>query len=582
VPVFSRKAAADNSCAAQTRSRFDESRKALNGAIEPFRIFKVTKNLEYSHSHDRIMQIELRWQCKLLITGKGIAVLKSKLICALALASACILSCRPTPHANLQNSKFEKPDSNEIAEYYSFYKKVDLRYDIELEKFNAETQDMTKVDRTSNDGVYYKALVAEKGNMGVLDLIRLLRIRSAIDSDPNRRESMLLSSILNDIELSNNKKLITTAASYFCPDESFLRKEFYIAEMNDFDKPFSILFDAYQQSSSQKNKKRIAAIIRRSFPTYDRKISNDEFVAEARKWYLNNYANIEMYSEYCYKGSSPFSDDVPLFIFKTAIPPEPNCDRQFFQDYEARTYRDSNGSDASLKIFEKGRLIHSEKGEVSFSIGANNGEINPAIAIGKDVTGRGVPDLVVEQWTGSASDGGYFLIFQLGKNFRKLCVLSATPGCYFENIDKYPQPVFVYYDSCPYLFWDGCSHADSPTPTIILKWKNDGFHVAPELMLAPEVKPNVNCSYDPDYHELAESFRKDESWAKEFRPPIELVSWVVNTLYEGHVKTAWSVFDRAWPANVPGKEEYRKQLEDAIKTSPYYEELNAWWSQQPK
>jgi hypothetical protein len=477
----------------------------------------------------------------------------------------------------------KNPDPNDCAKYYSFLQSVFAGYDRKLKEFAPAWKGMNgKEEAGEMAKLFSQVFSTQKGSLTNAQLIELLRFRATVDVAPDANESWFLEQII--MNLWHNRDDFARAVVYYCPDTIGFNHPFeiYVADHNEWDKPFLILTDAYQKSISVKNKKRIVTVIRRSFPTYNQKISDDEFVADARKWYLDNYANIEMYSEYCYKGSSPFSDDVPLFIFKTAIPPEPNCDRQFFHDYEARTYRDSNGSDAFLKVFEKGRLIHSEKGEVSFSIGANNDEINPAIAIGKDITGRGVPDLVVEQWTGSASDGGYFLIFQLSKNFRKLCVLSATPGCYFENMDKCPQPVFVYYDSCPYLFWDGCSHADSPTPTIILKWKNDGFHVAPEFMQTSEIKADVNCSDDSDYHELAESFRNDESWTKESRPPIELISWVLDSLYHGHVKTAWTMFDKAWPANVPGKEEYRKQLEDAIKTSPYYKELNAWWSQQPK
>jgi hypothetical protein len=62
-------------------------------------------------------------------------------------------------------------------------------------------------------------------------------------------------------------------------------------------------------------------------------------------------------------------------------------DKQVFEDYIVKTYRELEGPGAFIEIRYKGKQIYWEKAEVSYTIGTNSVDKGPLIAMGRDITG---------------------------------------------------------------------------------------------------------------------------------------------------------------------------------------------------
>ncbi len=98
---------------------------------------------------------------------------------------------------------------------------------------------------------------------------------------------------------------------------------------------------------------------------------------------------------------------------------------QVYGSYTVRVYRlsramnnDDQGKNASYEILKNGQRVYAERDGCEFFIGSFSP--NPLTEMGKDVTGDGLPNLVIENWSGAASGGGYFVVFQLARTFVKL------------------------------------------------------------------------------------------------------------------------------------------------------------------
>ena len=73
---------------------------------------------------------------------------------------------------------------------------------------------------------------------------------------------------------------------------------------------------------------------------------------------------------------------------------------------------------------------------------------NNLINMGKDITGKGEPNLVINEWSGGAHCCYTFDVFEIGKKFREITTLDAVEGDYahFEDIRRNGKLVFVASD----------------------------------------------------------------------------------------------------------------------------------------
>src|SRR5579863_9750021 len=109
--------------------------------------------------------------------------------------------------------------------------------------------------------------------------------------------------------------------------------------------------------------------------------------------------------------------------------PELKTQRYAFHDYEVRLYgnKDCDAEPesriAGFEILQGGKRVYMQTG-YSFAVGypleQDQSPDSVKIDIGTDLTGEGVPDLLVSEWTGGSHCCYRFHIFALGEKFKAI------------------------------------------------------------------------------------------------------------------------------------------------------------------
>jgi hypothetical protein len=229
---------------------------------------------------------------------------------------------------------------------------------------------------------------------------------------------------------------------------------------------------------------------------------------------------------------------------------------------------DDKGSRGSLEIYRGGEKVYSLAGH-RFSFGHVYSDEptldDELIAIGKDITGNGVPNLVVSEWTGGAHCCFLFHVYELGARFREVAVIDAGHGdfSHFSNHDGVGALEFVTAD-WTFAYWR-TSFAQSPAPQVILRFRDGAYELAPDLMKKPKPLQEV-------LQAEARRVRNDPSWSPRTQPPA-LWDHLLQLIYGGNGSLAREFLDKAWPLGIPGKEEFYQDFRSTLSQSPYYRAL---------
>ena len=111
------------------------------------------------------------------------------------------------------------------------------------------------------------------------------------------------------------------------------------------------------------------------------------------------------------------------------------------------------------------------------------------VKMGMDITGDGQPDLVISEWLGGANCCLIFHIFEIGPTFKKLGTIDAEfgdSGPHFIHPDKDSKNTGLAIQIHDWTFanWN-TDFADSPAPKVILRFSDNAYRIAPDLMRAP-------------------------------------------------------------------------------------------------
>jgi hypothetical protein len=248
--------------------------------------------------------------------------------------------------------------------------------------------------------------------------------------------------------------------------------------------------------------------------------------------------------------------------------------------YVVRVYFDQvtkDGSDAYYEILKDNKSVFQQKathkGE-KFFIGMMNDKDPDAsiVKMGVDITGNGQPDLVVSEWSGGANCCLTFHIFEIGSTFRKIGTIDAKysdAGPHFMHMDKDSKSngLKVQVSDWTFANWHS-DFADSPAPKVILRFSDGAYRVSPDLMRSPI--PSVS---DLDARVAAirthKNSSRNKSWPGADVSPI-LWTTMLDLIYTGHAGDAWKFLDRAWPAQIGGKDEFARDFRAQLKRSPYW------------
>lgn len=240
-----------------------------------------------------------------------------------------------------------------------------------------------------------------------------------------------------------------------------------------------------------------------------------------------------------------------------------------FRDYLVKVFRDDDTGGGRVVVFRKGKTVFRMQGEPpgKFRIGDINGDKarNAAIPAGRDITGRGIPNLVISEWTGGAHCCYSYYVFEMGDTFRQIAKLDISHAdlSHFEDLDNNGMMKFVTADFT-FAYWK-TSFADSPAPDVILTFRDRLYRLDARHMHKPPPAEQV-------LFEMAEQVRTDEAWRNRDQPS-GLWRIMLDLIYSGNADSAWKFFDKAWPENVQGKDQFFEEFKAQLKTSPYWVEI---------
>lgn len=219
----------------------------------------------------------------------------------------------------------------------------------------------------------------------------------------------------------------------------------------------------------------------------------------------------------------------------------------------------------SYRLTKSGKTLSERKDLSEDPVAQENGHW---FAMGKDFNGDGKPNLVLEEATGGLGCCRDLVVFELGKEPKKLAVVEARgSNIEFEDLDGDGFPEIKLLDDA-FAYWEG-PNPGSPMPQVILKWNGYLYDVASRLMISSGPGPE-------QLKRSATKLRIINGGASE--PEMrELSKKMLELIYTGNSEKAWLLFDMAWKKNTGRKDSFRERFESRCRTSRFWrgiEQLN--------
>ncbi|MGH7925583.1 MAG: hypothetical protein ACREQH_13445 [Candidatus Binatus sp.] len=259
--------------------------------------------------------------------------------------------------------------------------------------------------------------------------------------------------------------------------------------------------------------------------------------------------------------------------------------QETFKPYAARIFRDTkagDGSDAYFEILKDGKRVYSQKASGTgdkFFIGTMYPDDPDAalVKVGTDITGNGQPDLVVSEWSGYANCCLTLHIFELGPTVRELGAIDAQfgdSGPHFLAPDKNSKNagLAILIHDWTFANWN-TDFADSPAPKVFLRYTDNAYRVAPDLM-RPQVLEVRDLGARADEVRNYAPSAKGGVWPRTDISP-QLWATMLDLIYSGHADAAWKFLDAAWPGRVQGKDVFARDFRAQLAKSPYWPAVEA-------
>lgn len=169
-----------------------------------------------------------------------------------------------------------------------------------------------------------------------------------------------------------------------------------------------------------------------------------------------------------------------------------------------------------------------------------------AFSPGTDITGDGIPDLIVgyqpEGHSGYTCD-----VFSLGDKCTKLFQIDGGDNpAYFKDLDGDGACEILIADST-FAYWEA-GYCNSAKPRLILRVKDNKPAVATDLMKAPApTETEIQAIVDRDKQEYEKWATQNGEKMSEHDFTPRVVGTMVNFVYTGNAKAAWKSLDLMWP-----------------------------------
>ncbi len=216
--------------------------------------------------------------------------------------------------------------------------------------------------------------------------------------------------------------------------------------------------------------------------------------------------------------------------------------------YLLRIIQDTVEGDRIADVMLNGRRV--------FAVRAVDVRFDPA---GRDITGDRVPDVVVHQFSGGIHCCSRATVLSLGRE--QLVQLGSVDGGHGDveledvNGDGISE---IKVGDWRFAYWRDYPFVDTEAPEVLFRYRDGRYEVACDLMRQPP----------PDASELEARARElTDGWVSG-DPPAEFWGYAIDLIYQGNADVAFSWLESSWPASVPGRTEFVKDLRERLRGSP--------------
>jgi len=249
------------------------------------------------------------------------------------------------------------------------------------------------------------------------------------------------------------------------------------------------------------------------------------------------------------------------------IPNGEITDEREFEIYSIRTYRDQESGYGSFEIIKSGQCVFGYHGWI-FDIGD----------VGIDLTGNGKHNAAIYEYTGGAHCCDDMYLLELGKEVKLVAIIRGDE-CkpIFEDIDGDSIPELVHND--PSYNYFPSSFVGSSFPKVILRWDENTFKVAVDLMRipTPDIRALEKKAIDVKNKWISNVTNR---WNPSHSPandwgyiPKEYFGTALDLMYGGHEELGWNFLGMAWPERFPFDHELFEEFLSEMASSPYWMEL---------
>ncbi len=199
------------------------------------------------------------------------------------------------------------------------------------------------------------------------------------------------------------------------------------------------------------------------------------------------------------------------------------------------------------------------------------GSRNSAFPIepGTDVTGDGTADLVLLSFSGGAHCCFTLEVYSLGPSFAQIASVDGENAPPLLQQREGEAAYVVELADWTFAYWHA-PFVESPAPLVTLRWGQDGYQPATDLMQGQPLSEN-------DLERKVASLAK--AMAEAGKPVPELWREMLSMVYAGQAAQAFQLMDGAWPEDLDGRAAYLTQFGAQLGLSPYFPALvtlNDW------
>jgi hypothetical protein len=247
-------------------------------------------------------------------------------------------------------------------------------------------------------------------------------------------------------------------------------------------------------------------------------------------------------------------------------------------NYLCEVKESADGKQQCMTFSRNGKKIRSDCNK---EIGSFSILMSPPA--GTDINGDGIPEIIVEYFSGGVHCCLQYTVFSLGKTLKFVTVMNGEhSGFEFKDIDGDGKYEAIGRD-WGFAYWNA-SHARSPAPEVILRWEKGRYRLAERLM-KKEYDRNLFLSTAKHFKDNA--VVNDEN-SQSLHWESEWWAAMLELIYTGNGDLAWKLCDLFWPVSedpsikkiwLADKKKFLAEFKKQLRKSAYWADLkkmNGW------